>query len=268
LNWPIAAHRINAMIRRMHTRVVVTALLWLPLAAQEHAGHYTPADVERGLRLYGAHCQFCHGANGDSVPNADLRGGRFRHATSDEDLARVIAAGIPGTAMPPHKFDNAELTGVVAYIRSLRDAGIAATATGDPSRGRRLFETAGGCTNCHRIRGHGSRFGPDLSEIGAIRSAQLLENSLLDPTASMLPINRSVRAVTRDGKTITGRRLNEDTYSVQIIDSQERLISLIKADLREYAVLKTSPMPSYKDKLSGSEVSDVVAYLLTLKGVN
>src|SRR5271169_697493 len=114
------------MYRRMFSRVFGAALLCAPLAAQEHAGHYSQADVERGMRLYGAQCQFCHGVNGDSVPNVDLRGGRFRHAASDEDLGRVIAAGIPGTAMPPHQFDATELTGVVAYVRSMRDINIAA----------------------------------------------------------------------------------------------------------------------------------------------
>jgi cytochrome c oxidase cbb3-type subunit 3 len=252
----------------MFSRLLEAALFCVPIAAQEHAGHYSQADVERGLRLYGAHCQFCHGVTGDSVPNVDLRGGRFRHATSDEDLDRVITAGVPGTAMPPHKFDNTELTGIVAYVRSMRDINIAAPVTGDAGRGQRVFEGAGGCTGCHRIRGQGSRFGPDLTEIGAVRSAGVLEKSLLDPTAAMLPINRSVRAVTGDGKVITGRRLNEDTYSVQLIDAQEHLVSLIKADLREYAVLGTSPMPSYKDKLSSSELADVLAYLLALKGVN
>ena len=48
----------------------------------------------------------------------------------------------------------------------------------------------------------------------------------------MLPINRPVRAVTQDGRTIRGRRLNEDTYTVQLIDEQERLVSLVKADLQ------------------------------------
>jgi putative heme-binding domain-containing protein len=108
--------------------------------------------------------------------------------------------------------------------------------------------------------------GPDLSDIGAVRAPDALERTLLDPSASMLPDNRSVRAVTRDGKVITGRRLNEDTYTVQHIDMEERLVSLIKADLKEYAVLKTSAMPSYKDTLTPAERDDVVAYLRTLKG--
>jgi hypothetical protein len=76
-----------------------------------------------------------------------------------------------------------------------------------------------------------------------------------------------VRAVTRDGKVVTGRRLNEDTYSVQLIDDQERLVSLDKANLREYTVLTTSTMPSYKDKISEQEMADVIVYLLTLKGL-
>jgi mono/diheme cytochrome c family protein len=72
--------------------------------------------------------------------------------------------------------------------------------------------------------------------------------------------------VTRAGKVITGRRLNEDTYSVQIIDNEEHLVSLLKSDLREYAVLKTSTMPSFKNTLSPPEIDDVVTYLRTLKG--
>ncbi len=82
----------------------------------------------------------------------------------------------------------------------------------------------------------------------------------------MLPINRPIRAVTKTGDVITGRRLNEDTWSVQLIDSQERLVSLAKPDLKEYAILKTSAMPSYRDKLNPQELADLVAYLTTLNG--
>jgi putative heme-binding domain-containing protein len=238
------------------------------LAAQDHAGQYSQADIDRGLRIYGANCAFCHGPNGDLVTNVNLRAGRFRHAASDEDLSRVIASGIPGTAMPPHKFDAAELAGVVAYIHFLRDDRSAAVAIGDAGRGRAVLEGKGGCLGCHRVGGQGSRLAPDLSEIGAARAPEKLWKSLLDPTAAMLPMHRSVRAVTAGGRVITGRRLNEDTYSVQLIDSEERLVSLVKADLREFTILQQSLMPSYRAKLTQSELSDVLAYLITLKGVN
>jgi len=247
---------------------VLPFLLCLAAAAQEHAGQYSQVDVERCLRLYGFQCVFCHGANGDLVPRVDLQSGKFRHATSDEELARVILSGVPGTAMPPHKLDTAEVAGLIAYLRTMRDYGSGGVKVGDASRGQAVFEGKGQCLGCHRVRERGSRVAPDLSEIGAVRRPDALQQSLLDPTAAMLPMNRSIRAVAKDGKVITGRRLNEDTYSVQLIDSGERLVSLNKAELREYTVVKTSPMPSYRDKLSAGEVSDVLAYLLTLKGVD
>jgi hypothetical protein len=105
-----------------------------------------------------------------------------------------------------------------------------------------------------------------LTDIGAIRGAGSIQRSLLDPNSQMMPINRPIRAVTRDGKVINGRRLNEDTYTVQLIDDQERLLSLTKADLREYTILTSSPMPSYKDTLGADELADLLAYMLSLKG--
>jgi putative heme-binding domain-containing protein len=261
------------MFRRMFSRLLPAALLFCCVAveraaAQEHAGQYSQAEIELGSRIYGANCAICHGANGENVANVDLRSGKFRKAVSDEDLARLIITGVPGTAMPPHKFQNTELAGIVAYVRTMRNAGAIVVAAGDARRGKVIFEGNGTCRNCHRVDGQGSRIAPDLSEIGMVRSADALQRSLLDPTANMRPINRPVRAVTKDGKVINGRRLNEDTYSLQLIDAQERLVSLAKADLKEYSVGKTSLMPSYKDKLNAQELADVVAYLQTLKGIN
>jgi putative heme-binding domain-containing protein len=107
---------------------------------------------------------------------------------------------------------------------------------------------------------------PNLSDIGAVRSPGSLQRTLLDPSSQMMPVNRPVRVVTKDGTVINGRRLNEDTYSLQIIDDREQLHSLVKADLREFTIVKTSPMPSAKGTLSDAEIADMLAYLLTLKG--
>ena len=93
-----------------------------------------------------------------------------------------------------------------------------------------------------------------------------MQRTLLDPSSQMMPVNRPVRVVTKDGSVINGRRLNEDTYSLQIIDDRERLLSLAKADLREFTIVKTSPMPSARSVLSDAEIADMLAYLLTLKG--
>ena len=258
------------MFQRVLSSLSRTAwiLCAISLAAQEHAGQYSQADIERGSRIYSANCVPCHGPNGDLVHNVDLRSGKFRHAASEEELGRVIAAGIPGTAMPPHKFDPSELSWIVAYVRSMGGDASTVLLSGNSSRGEAVFRGKGGCLSCHRVNGEGSRLAPDLSEIGAVRTPERLRRSLLDPTAAMLPMHRSVRAVTLDGKVVTGRRLNEDTYSVQLVDSEEHLVSLMKADLREYKVIPASPMPSYRGKLAADELADLLAYLLSLKGGN
>ena len=267
----LAAGSYQDVVKSVDVTYKIVPILFLMggfVFAQDHVGHYTQEAIERGSRLYGENCAFCHGSGGDSISGVDLKSGKFRRAASDEDLAKVIANGIPGTAMPPHKFSAMELEQVIAYLRNMRDFDSKGVLAGDAARGKELYRGKGACAQCHRIQGMGSRTGPDLSDIGAIRAANMLERSLLDPNASMLPQNRSVRAVTKAGKTITGRRLNEDFYTVQLIDEQEKLVSVEKAQLKEYTVLKTSPMPSFKDKLTAQERADVIAYLLTLKGAN
>lgn len=236
-------------------------------AAQQHAGSYTQADIERGARLYGAQCSACHGPEGDTVPSVDLRRGQFKQGSSDEDLARTITRGVPGTAMPPNTFTAAELFSLIAYIRSMREFGARAVALGDPRTGEQLFE-ARGCFACHRVNGNGSRFAADLSDIGAIRSGEALHRALLDFSNAVSAARRFVRAVTTDGRVVSGRRLNEDTYTVQLLDDQERLVSLSKETLREYTVSKISTRPAGKEKLSPDDRSNLVAYLLELKGLD
>jgi cytochrome c oxidase cbb3-type subunit III len=243
-----------------------SARLLAQRTAQDHPGQYGAQDIEAGSRLYAGQCTLCHGPNGDSVAGADLRRGLFRRSVTDEDLARVIANGVPAAGMPGFKLQPSEIDSLIAFIRAGFEVSGTAVKVGHASRGQALFEGKGGCTACHRVNGKGPRVAPDLSDIGATRTPAALQRSLLDPTSAMLPINRPVRAVTRNGKTIRGRRLNEDTYTVQLIDEEERLVSLVKADLREYVVATTSPMPSAAKTLTPEEQADLVAYLLSLKG--
>ena len=230
-----------------------------------HDSQYADADIAYGAQVYAARCVTCHGAQGDAIGGVDLRGGRFRNAVIDRDLERFIRAGSPA-GMPAFALDSAEMAGIIAYLRNMNAVDAAAAITGDVVRGRAVYDGKGGCAACHRVGRTGSHVAPNLSDIGATRSAASLERSLLDPTSQMMPINRPVRVVTRDGTVISGRRLNEDTYGLQLMDDRERLHSLAKADLREYTIGKTSPMPSYKGTLSKGEVADLVAYLLSLKG--
>jgi cytochrome c oxidase cbb3-type subunit 3 len=236
------------------------------LVLQDHPGQYSQQDVEAGARVYTVQCSQCHGPNGDQVSGVDLRRGQFRRAASDEELAAVITKGITGTGMPPVALQPAELIGVIAYIRAGFDRTAAAVKIGNAARGRAVFQGKGACGTCHRVGGDGPRVAPDLSDIGVARSASALYQALIDPSSVMMPINRPVRAVMKDGRTISGRRLNEDTFTVQLIDDRERLHSLAKSDMKSFTVETKSTMPSYQGRLTPEELADVVAYLLSLKG--
>ena len=200
------------------------------------------------------------------VDGVDLARGKFRRAASEAGVIKIIQEGIAGTAMPPHNLTDFQAGTIVAYLRSL-GATRGASDKGDAAHGKVLFETKGGCMSCHRVHGAGSRVGPDLSEIGAVRRSVELAQSILEPNREVLLQNRFYRAVTKDGETITGRLLNQDSFTVQLLDSKERLLSLQRSNLREAGFLNDSLMPSYQGKLSAAELDDLVAYLVSLKGV-
>jgi putative heme-binding domain-containing protein len=228
---------------------------------------YTPSDVQDGGQLFRANCVGCHGVNGDLVPGIDLGHGKFRHGSTDDELINIIRTGIAGTSMPPGNYTEFQAGTIVAYLRSMAATGRGSGLTGDAARGETLFEGKGGCVACHRAGSVGSRSGPDLNGIGALRRPASLEQSILQPDAEVLPQNRYYRVVTSDGTTVSGRLLNRDTFSVQLIDSNERIRSFMISSLREHGFVEKSPMPSYANKLTAQEVADLVSYLGALKGI-
>jgi putative heme-binding domain-containing protein len=138
---------------------------------------------------------------------------------------------------------------------------------GNEAAGPAIVAGKGKCLTCHRIQTTGSRYGPDLTDIGAIRTTDQLKASLLDPDAEILPENRIYRVVSREGVTIVGRLLNHDTFQVLMRDQKDQLRSFQKSELREHGFVEGSAMPSFRSTLSTQELADVIAYLGTLKGV-
>lgn len=138
---------------------------------------------------------------------------------------------------------------------------------GNPTAGATIVAGTGKCLTCHRIQKAGSRSGPDLTDIGAVRTADQLRGALLDPDAEILPENRSYRVVTREGMTTVGTLLNHDTFQVLMRDTKDQLRSFQKAELREHGFVEGSSMPSYRTTLSPQQLADLIAYLSTLKGV-
>ncbi len=252
---------------RICTLISILATSSLSLFAQHE---YTESEIEAGKQQYAINCSRCHGPDGDNIANADIGHGKFRRASTDAALVALIRDGIPETRMaafPNMSEPNAQT--IVAYLRSMAStaAAVAALPAGDPARGKTIFEGKGACGTCHRVGDRGSRAGPDLTQIGAQRRAVELHRSILEPDAEIIPANRFFRIVTKDGATFTGRLLNQDTFTVQILDAKdEKLKSFSKSNLREYAVVSNSPMPAYKDKLSTQELSDLISYLTSLKG--
>jgi len=240
-----------------------TAPVAAQLLTQDHPGQYSQEAIAAGGQVYTSQCQQCHGRDGDQISGIDLRRGLFRRSLGEEELARAITNGTPG-GMPPFKLQPHELTGIVAFIRAGFDA-TASVRVGDPARGRAVFEGKGACGSCHRVAGRGPRLAPELSAIGLARTPAALERSIRQPTSAMMPINRPVRIVMNSGATIRGRRLNEDTSTVQIIDEQEQLRSIEKRAVRTLDVETQSPMPAYAGRLTDDEIADLVGYLLGLR---
>ena len=234
---------------------------------QDRAPEYFQSDIQYGAQIFATQCTPCHGTSGDQIPGVNFRAGQFKRVVTDNDLRATITTGVPGTAMQPFAFGASELTGIVSYLRNMSSFDAKGLLVGNAGRGQALFMSAGNCASCHAVNGKGPHVAPDLGDIGTLRTAELLHRTLLDPAGAMLPQNRSVHAVTKDGKVINGRRLNEDTYTVQLLDEHEHLVSLTKSELREFTVLKTTTMPSYKDKFSAQELADLETYLLSLRGV-
>jgi mono/diheme cytochrome c family protein len=267
--------------------LLVLMLLTTPVFAQ-HA--FTPEEIAEGGRLFQSNCTGCHGTAGDLVPGVALMSGKFRRATSDDEVASIIRKGVPATAMQAFNFTEQQAGMIVAYLKAFSGNSTAANGSvaglGDVARGKQIFENKGNCLNCHAVGEKGSRVGPDLTFAGLPRPPLIrfvgftgappppptaativaqLQKDLLDPDAEISPANRTFRAVAKDGAITTGRLLNLDPFTVQLFDSKERLVTLQRSDLREFAPQK-SPMPSYRDKLTSQEMSDLLAYLASLKG--
>ncbi len=232
---------------------------------EETQNPYTASsDIAAGTANYRSRCAYCHGLDGTGGKGPDLTRGEFRHGSSDVDILRTIGVGIPTGEMPGTYFPEKQGWQVVAFVRSLSQSASRLDIAGNPAEGEKIYDDAG-CSECHMVAGHGGRLGSDLIDVGALRSPEHIRTSILKPDDEVNRRYWSVEIVLRSDKVISGFRLNEDTYSIQVIDEEENLRSLWKKDIREIRETKTSTMPSYESTFSNQELDDLVAYLYTLR---
>jgi putative heme-binding domain-containing protein len=249
------------------------ALLALALQAATQAASPAPPptaeDLAHGKKLFRVHCASCHGFEGGGGRGPSLASATFRKVTDDKSLLGVILQGIEDSDMPAAwMLSEAEARRITAYVRSL--AGAPATpVAGDVARGRALYEGKGACGVCHVVAGRGEALGPELTEVGLRRSADFLSESLLKPAASLPEGFLMVSVVARDGKEVTGVRVNEDSFTIQIKDLSYGYHSFRKSDLKELDRMKGStPMISYATTFKPAEIEDLVAYMASLRGAN
>lgn len=162
------------------------------------------------------------------------------------------------------QLNESELSSVIAYVHSLgRIARV--NLPGDSARGKQVSAESG-CASCHITSGTGRAIGPELTAIGAQRSAAYLRESLLNPGAVVPEEFASVVIEQRDGTQLKAIRVNEDTFTIQVRDLTGEYRSFRKSGVSR--ILRpegVSYMPAYSN-LSAADLDGLVAYLASLRG--
>jgi putative heme-binding domain-containing protein len=223
------------------------------------------AAIRSGMGLFRARCADCHGMDARGVRGPDITQ-IWASGRTDDGLFNTIKNGIPGTEMPsqPRLFDH-ETWQILAYLRTL-----AATARTEPPRGNaengeKIYRAQ--CAGCHRVNGMGGRLGPDLSRIGAARSREVLELRIRGGVEGFLPGYEPVTLTPGTGETVVGVKKNEDLFSVQVMDTRERIQGYDKASLKQLQDNPRSAMPPFgTSRISETELDDLIRYLQTLRG--
>jgi putative heme-binding domain-containing protein len=246
-----------------------------PLAAKGPQGAQSPADIARGKAAFERLCVVCHASDGSGGEAPALNHPNLDRAPDDEALRALVTKGILNRMPANAQVTDPEIGQLVAYVRSLGRTPSSPLA-GNAQAGGQIYQRAG-CVSCHIVNGQGGSFGPVLTNVGALRGASYLRQALVEPGAA-LPLGTltvpgrglreflPVRVVTRDGRDVRGIRINEDSLTIQIRDRSNQVYSFRKSDLQQLdKETGTSLMPSYQDRLPAADLTDLVAYLSSLR---
>jgi putative heme-binding domain-containing protein len=219
-----------------------------------------PGAIRAGTALFGNQCSACHGPDAKGGLNAPDLTALWASGATDERVFRTIRNGVPQSAMPAHDAPDNQLWFMVAYLKSLGGASTWQQGSGDPARGRAVFDRD--CASCHRIHGRGGRLGPDLSNLAATRSQEAVVRAIRAPNEAVATNFRTVTLTTSAGERIRGIKKGEDAFSIRILDSNERLQGLRKADLRTVEHEQASLMQAFGPvELSEAALDDLLEYL-------
>lgn len=245
-------------------------LLTLSVSAEDAGTLYnTPYDVNAGETYFERQCSRCHGfdAKGNDETGAPDLTGRLSRASSDPAIFNIIREGIAGTAMLPvsASLPDMQVWQLVAYINSLSYDPDLVELDGSADAGVALFTGKGDCDSCHMVDGQGGRMGPDLSRVGERSGPEELMTAMIDPHEDVAPRWWTVRITDSNGNMREGFRMNEDSFSLRIMDNDANLWSFPKSRIQSYERVEESTMPSYEQTMTESEIDDLVAYLFSLR---
>jgi cytochrome c oxidase cbb3-type subunit 3 len=225
----------------------------------------SPAILQEGMAAFRANCAYCHGMDGRGARGPDLTG-IYASGATEESLYPLVRAGVPGSEMPPANvfLQEPDTWKVLMYLRTL-SVPPPAKPTGNAENGERIFRAQ--CSSCHLVNGRGGVLGPDLSRIGVARTPAALIRQIRGAVEDFRQGYEPVSVTTAEGRTVRGTRKNEDLFSVQVMDSTERLQGYVKSDVKAVTQEKRSLMPAYGvDQLNEKDLADLLSYLWTLRG--
>ena len=222
--------------------------------------------IQAGMGMFRNRCADCHGMDARGVRGPDLTQ-VWASGRTDGGLFSTLRRGVPNTEMPAvgERTPDDEIWKMLAYLRTIAATAPTEAPSGNAANGERIFRVQ--CASCHRTNGRGGRLGPDLSRIGLARSRAVLVRRIRGAMENSLAGYEPVTVTTQNGQTVQGVKKNEDLFSVQIMDSRERIQGYLRSDVRSVADGKQSAMPVFgPDRLNESDLNDLLAYLSTLKG--
>ena len=219
------------------------------------------ADAAAGKPIFERYCAPCHGINGGGGRGPRLNRPRLTYAPTDAALRSVIADGIPPAMPDAWYLSDEEIANVAAHIRALGKTP-GELVPGDPVRGAAIYARSG-CSSCHILRGQGVGFGPDLTSVGDRRNASFVRTVINKPSSALPEGFLFVTVVTAEGKSVSGIRLNEDSFTIQLKDPTGKIYSFRKRDLKRLnKEAGSTPMPAFEKVLSAKEVEDLAAFLM------
>ena len=264
--------------------VFLAAVASSPLAADtRNPFEGDPKAAQAGEFEFRINCAFCHGLGAHGGGRGpDLTRAHKRHGDTDAEMFQNISQGVAGTAMPANETNGQgvgmtddEIWQIITYLRSIQ-VKAPAKPIGNAAHGKDLFYGDGNCSSCHMVEGKGGRLGPDLSSVGTSRTVESIVESVRNPsqrlawgltesTKEFAQEYETVTVVTAVGKQIKGVTLNEDQFSLQMMDTSERIHLFEKDKLRSIAKTRQSMMPAYNPTiLTDPDLHDIVAYLLSV----